>query len=280
MKHKKKFSLNDKLFWVGLGVLAIVGVVCFAAETSPKKGIFTTTYDFENKYKYKQSYNVDLKDIINETEATTITPGGEPVDSKLMIHNTGDIPMLVRIRYTSGFDDDGNPIGGMNMGDEYGTGETGGTWGSDGSIWDIYFAANNNFKLFRGDCYYYYCGMLRPDKEIQHLDSVALSTEESGADFKVTPWLDSDLTNSYRTDSADGSDGWQSGSSSEAVTGVKKEIKFGKSFKLAASIETVQAIDPTTGKVLTDDTLPTDEYDMYILWNNLLNPQTEESTAN
>lgn len=271
MKHKKKFSLNDKLFWAGLGVLAIVGVACFASEI---KGVFTTSYEFENIYKY-QSYNVDLKDIIDESKATTITPGGDAVDSKLMIHNTGDIPMLVRIKYTSGFDDDGNPIGGMNLGDEYGTGATGGTWGSDyESMWDIYFAANNNFKLFRGDCYYYYYSVLQPGEEIQHLDKVGLQ-QESGT-----------TTEFYRTDAIGDDKGWTSGSASsgETVTGVKKQNVTGssedKTLKLAATIETVQAIDPTTGAVLTDETLPTDESDMYTLWNNLLNPQTEESTAN
>ena len=65
MKHKKKVSLNNKFFWAGLGVLAIVGVVGFATELD---SVANSTHEFDNVYTYK-SYNVDLKNIILEKTA-------------------------------------------------------------------------------------------------------------------------------------------------------------------------------------------------------------------
>ena len=234
MKHKKKVSLNNKFFWAGLGVLAVVGVVGFATELN---SVANSAHEFDNVYTYK-SYNVDLKNIINEEEAANMEPG-KPINADLVVRNTGDIPMLVRIKYTDRFDEKGNPVVGMNVGDDYGKGEVGSAENyNDGSKWDIYFAENNDFWFSRYSCHYYYAHVLQPGEEIKHLDKICLQPVKQ--DY-------------YRTDT-DNTLNWVD-SPGTTITGVKKQIKSGGTFKLAATIETVQAIDPNTGNVLTDEAL-------------------------
>lgn len=235
MKHKKKVSLNNKFFWAGLGVLAVVGVVGFATELN---SVANSAHEFDNVYTYK-SYNVDLKNIINEEEAANMEPG-KPINADLVVRNTGDIPMLVRIKYTDRFDEKGNPVGGMNFGDEYGKGEVGSAENDDGSKWDIYFAENNDFWLNRKTCHYYYAHVLQPGEEIKHLDKICLQPVKQ--DY-------------YRT-TTDNTIEW-SDSPGTTITGVKKQLsnESQKAFKLSATIETVQAIDPNTGNVLTDEAL-------------------------
>lgn len=241
MKHKKKVSLNNKFFWAGLGVLAVVGVVGFATELN---SVANSAHEFDNVYTYK-SYNVDLKNIINEEEAAKMEPG-KPINADLVVRNTGDIPMLVRIKYTDYFDEEGNPVGGRNFGDEYGKGEVGSAENYvDRSKWDIYFAENNDFWLSRMTCHYYYAHVLQPGEEIKHLDKICLQPVKQ--DY-------------YRT-TTDNTIEW-SDSPGTTITGVKKQLinESQKALKLSATIETVQAIDPNTGNVLEEkDFHPTQE---------------------
>lgn len=313
MKYKKKFGLNDKLFWAGLGVLAIVGVVGFASDI---KGVISTSHEFNNEYTYK-GYNVDIKSMVNEDEAANVEIGKE-TGADLIIRNTADTPMLVRIAYVNSdqvihdvwyrlsieknsegkiIDQSGKVLKGVKFL------STGGVWKKEDekeivSFKNWYMRTNNDDKFVycEDDGFYYYTGVLTSSNSIQHLAGVTLkeSTSQSSSDSSSK-----ESTSQSSSDSSSGSweqniysktttnSDWTSTSSpgEDFETSIKKETKLldvpaGKDkLTLSSIIETVQAIDPTTGEVLTDDTLPTD---LSSLWSTLLtpHPQTEESTAN
>ena len=288
MKRKKKVGLNNKFFWAGLGVLAVVGVVGFATELN---SVANSTHEFDNVYTYK-SYNVDLKSIINEEEAANAELG-KPINSDLVVRNTGDIPMLVRIAYINSdkiireegtwsitykieknadgkiIDQDGNPVKGMNF--------SGGTVTDEktGSEWKVEIDNSDKFIYCDADGFYYYKGVLTSSESIQHLSGVTLnasgSQSTSGSSFRT--WEQ----NNYSKTSSDS--GWNSNSTpgDDFDTSVKKEIKEVTSpagedqLSLTAVIETVQAVDIKSGADLTNDTFPADIAGISALWNKLLN---------
>lgn len=166
VENKKQMS-NKKKFWVGMSALAAVGAITATVA------YFTTIHEFTNNQYNTKNYTVEVRDIIDTEKSKSMMPG-ETVNTDVIVKNTGDIPVLTRIKYLKAteFDAQGNPTKwneddvGLNLSSNSGE-----------EVQDVYTVANSDKFLYdEGPQGYYYCtSILGKNDEIKHLDAFTYS---------------------------------------------------------------------------------------------------------
>lgn len=172
--ENKKHMSNKKKFWLGMSALAAVGVITGTVA------YFSTTNKFENNQYNTKNYTVEVRDIIDTEKSKSMMPG-ETVNTDVIVKNTGDIPVLTRIKYLKAteFDAQGNPTK-WNEDDSVGL-DLSSNSGEEGQ--DVYTVENSDKFLYdkgaegtTGSQGYYYCtSILGTGAEIKHLDAFTYS---------------------------------------------------------------------------------------------------------
>lgn len=245
VENKKQMS-NKKKFWVGMSALAAVGAITATVAW------FTSSHQFVNEF-HTPRYSIVTQELFNKEAAANVYPG-ETVEADVSVTNTGDMPVLVRIKYikkdTVTYGDKGYPedVAGLDSA----TGINLGTL-SDG--WTVNYDGNNKFEFVASDGCYYYKGILKgsgggeitPENIAAHIDSLQIVS-----DYNYT-----NDTYDYR----DSNNAWSSASGTgtrESNTGEKITTSQSdsalKDVNVKAVVETIQATDQSGNELTNMDT--------------------------
>ncbi len=237
MKHKKQISDKKKL---GLAAAACAMIGLIAATMA----YFSSSHSFTNKFSAAK-YSVETYDLFDTEKALDMWPG-QTMDASVKVKNTGDVPILVRIKYPVKVNADRMP-------DPF-TAEEAENAVNFTTLQGLYYIngkfASNKFLYNKSDGKFYYQGVItKDDGEIEHIKGFQL-----GYNY---------YTNStYYLQSSDTSEPWNDDSIwEESTNSVSKDKKLGGSrgigcwprdyYRFGVYIETIQATDKN-GKLLTD----------------------------
>lgn len=231
MKRKIKTS-PQKRFWIGMGACA---VVTFITATI---AYFSSSHTFNNKF--SSNYSVETYNLVDKDAAMNVWPG-ETIDSNLIVKNTGDAPIFVRIKYQRS-----NKLN--DKGDKVDFSEKNlvsvDLSAIDGSV--SYIVQNSDKFLYNSeDGYYYYKGVLGSAQEIQHLDGITFNNKVSSeVEQKAIPV--EELAPSYlQSEDADINDDKNYSTGEDKGFGTKKlysgTVVPSVYMGLRACVETVQA---------------------------------------
>ena len=145
---------------------------------------FSSTHTFADLFKTIE-YKIETYSLVDSDKAANMWPGQE-LDSDLIVKNTGQCPVLVRVKYvyTSHFNKDEN-LKALELPLEIGVSPIETQTYSSGSTVDRDYkfmttAVNTDKFLYdETDNCYYYKGILNPTEEVQHLDSVKNTMEKN-----------------------------------------------------------------------------------------------------
>lgn len=172
---------RKKFFWPSMISLAVLGFIIGTVAYFSSSHIFTDL--FKNV-----EYKIETRSMVDSDKAANMWPG-QVLDSELFVKNTGERPVLVRIRYLAATGDSeealkqnlDRQVENKEIKDVVGINLSNGVK-SEGA----YVTAKYTFGLIGSDengdmiynsddgCYYYK-GILNPGGEIQHMDTVTLS---------------------------------------------------------------------------------------------------------
>lgn len=181
---------RKKFFWPSMISLAVLGFIIGTVA------YFSSSHIFTDLFKTVE-YKIETRSMVDSDKAANMWPG-QVLDSELFVKNTGERPVLVRIRYLAATGDSeealkqnlDRQVENKEIKDVVGINLSNGVK-SEGS----YVTAKYTFGLISTDengdtsnltssmlynsdegCYYYR-GILQPGDEIQHIDTVKLSYE-------------------------------------------------------------------------------------------------------
>lgn len=230
MKRKIKTS-PQKRFWIGMGACTVVAFVTATIA------YFSSSHTFNNKF--SSNYSVETYNLVDKDAAMNVWPG-ETIDSNLIVKNTGDAPIFVRIRYqrSNKLNDKGDKVdfsdenlASVNLG------------AVDDSV--SYIVQNSDKFLYNSeDDYYYYKGLLGSAQEIQHLDGITFNKVSSEVGQEAIPVKE--LAPSYlQSEDADINDDENYSTEEDKGFGTKKlyigTVEHSVYMGLRACVETVQA---------------------------------------
>lgn len=180
--ENKKHMSNKKKFWVGMSALAAVGAITATVA------YFQSSHQFVNEF-HTPRYSIVTQELFDKEAAANVYPG-ETVEADVSVTNTGDMPVLVRIKYiekdTEAYGDKGYPEDVVSLASAKGINLN---TLSDG--WTVNYDSNNNFEFVELDGCYYYKGILKgsgggkigPENIAAHIDSLQIvSTYNSTSD--------------------------------------------------------------------------------------------------
>lgn len=229
---------HKKLFWPSMTSLAILGFIIATVA------YFSSTHTFTDLFKTIE-YKIETYSLVDSGKAANMWPGQE-LDSDLIVKNTGQCPVLVRVKYmyTSYFNKDKDQKA-LELPLKIGVSPT--EYQTSTVERDYRFMTNavntDKFLYDETNNYYYYKGILNPGEGVQHLDSVKntmddnrIATASGGSDTTVT-----EDGIKYKAKCGQ--------SASEGPTGYPVPLK--------AYVETIQATD-TTGTYLKSATVQND----------------------
>lgn len=250
MKYKKFLSSKSR-FWVGIGACAVVGLIATVVS------YFSSTQHIDNMYK-SIFYRVSAYDIFDETEVSSLNMDkATTVNTDIVVNDDSTTPVLVRIRYATGYKNPGT--------------ETTVYENVDIEKYDSNFSASvknsNSFLYNKHDGAYYYTGILDTADNgdgsiIQHLDSLTFKQKFGNNEIDKTLY---EMNRGELTYLQSDKSTW---GSTDAKLGKNVSI-VGDNYQIGLKIivEAVGAIDKD-GKPLTLTGKETaDEMESY--WNNL-----------
>lgn len=251
---EKKKMTNKKKFWIGMSSLAAVGIITTTVA------YFSSHHSYSSQFKNK-GYSVSTTQIFDRAAAQSMVPG-QTENLDISVTNTGDTPVLARIKYVSltdaeiaSLDGNGNKAveqtelsvnafdgyGGINITEQFG--------GTYGDAFKGVVADGSNFDLHT-DGYYYYQGILSNENiSAKHLDGITLLNTDTTSN-------NSSNTSEYGTDSNEKGT-WieDKGADNSTIKRYKITTTYGDTkCNLFAVIETTQATD-FEGNVLSADRL-------------------------
>lgn len=304
MKHEKQMS-DKKRFWLGMTGCAMVGFLAYALP------YFSSTQTFNNEYRTKSlNYNIEVHDIINRNKSMKLWPSVETdLNMDLIVKNSGDFPVLLRIRYFSGWDTEkkqGNPddikyYDKVTDEDENPVLDKNGNIILQGGVelnqtegW-LKFSVKNEDKFlynaykqedlsYENDGCYYYKGILKPGESIQHLDKVTSipdGTSGEGIDYVPQQMYKSINEETKEVIASYTNEGLGKITTIGTGSSVKKygENIYIDTLGLRAYVETIHAVDEN-GNPLNEipDTATT--YDLKAYWDKLLKEDDSNSGDN
>lgn len=194
---------HKKFFWPSMVSIAILGFIIATVA------YFSSTHTFTDLFKTIE-YKIETYSLVDSDKAANMWPGQE-LDSDLIVKNTGQCPVLVRIRYLEqlcdyyypdvdkdieilekGLDERISSKGGK-VENIRGTDVTKGIAAQLDRTTRYTFGVNSNYSfLYNGapsgdtstgtetyDGCYYYQGILNPGEEVQHIDTVKNSEKST-----------------------------------------------------------------------------------------------------
>ncbi len=277
MKHERQISDRTR-FWIG--VIACIMVGAIASTVS----YFSSAHIFNNGYKMHNIF-IRVYDVIDTNKSVGLWGSKDNhINSDLVIKNTGELPVLLRIKYTLYRKNDENSEWWVP-----GVSDQNRSWRHNLSYMfgstEIKVQNEDKF-LFNGetesiddtntnyDGYYYYQGILEPDNIIQHLDEIYQKSNEyvsirksyyKGSNIdKREGWVDNDLGLGKMLHAVN--------SFGPVIYGMKK----GPIESIRATVEAIQATDKE-GKKLTEkkDHISTlTALELHDLWKKLTSTTT------
>ena len=178
-----------KFFWPSMMSIAVLGFIIATVA------YFSSSHIFTDLFKTVE-YKIETRSMVDADKAANMWPG-QTLDSDLFVANTGGCPVLVRIRYLAATGDSEatlkNNLDAQVNGNEI-KDVVGIKLGDGVSYESTFVTAKYTFGLISTDengdtsnltssmlynsdegCYYYR-GILQPGEEIQHIDTVTLSS--------------------------------------------------------------------------------------------------------
>lgn len=254
VENKKQMS-NKKKFWVGMSALAAVGAITATVAW------FTSSHQFVNEF-HTPRYSIVTQELFDKEAAANVYPG-ETVEADVSVTNTGDMPVLVRIKYikkdTEAYGDKGYPEDVAGLASAKGVNldnikDDGWTINYDGTdkFEFVHDKSENGEDLPTGS--YYYKGILKgsggkaaaAENIAAHIDSLQIaSTYNSTTNFY-----------SYRS----GKDQWSEPSQEDnEISNTGKRITTSqndvlKDLNVKAVVETIQATDKSGNELTNMDT--------------------------
>ena len=181
MKHEKQIS-DKARFWIGIIACIMVGAIASTVS------YFSSAHIFNNGYKMHNIF-IRVYDVIDTNKSVGLWENRDNyINSDLVVKNTGELPVLLRIKYTY-YKKNGENGDWSAPGSNY----TNKSWYHHLSLMSDYYkmsAQNEDKFLFNGettrvddtntnyDGYYYYQGILEPNNVIQHLDEIYQKSSE------------------------------------------------------------------------------------------------------
>lgn len=250
MKYKKFLSSKSR-FWVGIGACAVVGLIATVVS------YFSSTQHIDNMYK-SIFYRVSAYDVFDKTEVSSLNMDkATTVNTDIVVNDDSTTPVLVRIRYATGYKNPGT--------------KTTVYENVDIEKYDSNFSASvknsNSFLYNKHDGAYYYTGILDTADNgdgsiIQHLDS--LTFKQKFGNYEVDKTL-------YEMNS-----GELTYLQSDKSTWGNTDAKLGKNVSIVGDnyqiglkiiVEAVGAIDKDGNSLTLTGEETADEMESY--WNNL-----------
>lgn len=169
---------RKKFFWPSMMSLAALGLIIATVA------YFSSSHIFTDLFKTVE-YRIETRSMVDADKAANMWPG-QTLDSKLFVKNTGECPVLVRIRYLSATGDSeealkqnlDRQVENKEIKDVKGINLSNGVTSEGSYVTAKYtFGLSDSYVLLynSGDGCYYYKGILNPGGEIQHMDTVTLS---------------------------------------------------------------------------------------------------------
>ncbi|MGN1043874.1 MAG: hypothetical protein ACI4PR_03630 [Acutalibacteraceae bacterium] len=250
---------HKKFFWPSMMSLAVLGFIIATVA------YFSSSHIFTDLFKTVE-YKIETRSMVDSDKATGMWPG-QTLDSELFVANTGECPVLVRIRYLAATGDSEEALK-ENLDNQVGENEIKDVKGidlsegvkSEGS----YVTAKYTFECF-GDSLedplyeynsaegcYYYKGILQPENEIQHMDTVTLSyafkNGNSNEDLYTESSGEASFDENYELITDGNATGEYTGLyASTSENGASKPIM------VRAYVETIQATDENGNYLNTTD---------------------------
>lgn len=291
MKYKKQTS-DRKRFWLGIASCAMVGFVAYATS------YFSSAHVFTNEYKTKK-YDVKVYDVFDSKKAAHLwTDITTDLNMDIVVKNSGNVPVFVRIRYFLGWDSEvrqGNPEdieyydketdeNGNPLLDENGNYILKIGQSLDMMEGWVSFSLKNTDKFLYNnykeddedyvyDGCYYYKGVLGPGESIQHFEGVISEPRGGGGEF-----VNSYPSQMYKNIDKDSGEMFTSftnqGLGKVVIMGSGASIpKYGESISISsiglrAYVETIQATDKD-GNEIKEISDSATAYDMKDYWTAL-----------
>lgn len=249
---------NRKTPLIALATLGVVGII------GGTMAYYSQTDTFTNKFN-TADYNIKTYEIFNPNDGGNISPG-QTVNKDVCVENTGDVPILARVKYTETIGSQ-TKIEGSKL---------------DNSTW-IATKDDTNWAFNESDKYFYYLGVIDSNDIVQHLDSITLnksynnssSTTTKYYGYAETPKADGKYSYSDITWVAEDDVNWEVqnkqliiGDKCYDVVGEKTETNFfGEDYQLLVTVETIQATDEN-GDAITF-TAPVSATDVATAWNDI-----------
>ena len=251
MKHKKQISDKKKF---GLAAIACAMIGLIAATMA----YFSSSHSFTNKFSAAK-YSVETYDLFDTEKALDMWPG-QTIDASVKVKNTGDVPILVRIKYVIK-----QLLG--KLPDPFTAEEVEKTAGTNlKGYCFMYGNFNSNKFLFNGDgsdAKFYYQGVItKDDGEIEHLKNFRL-----GYSYDVsTSYLQSSDTSEPWKDGK-----WKGDRSNDKNLGEFRNLGcYPRNFyRIAVYIETIQATDENGNLLNANEVAKLDAAGLKELWTNL-----------
>ena len=235
MKHKKQISDKKKL---GLAAAACAMIGLIAATMA----YFSSSHSFTNKFSAAK-YSVETYDLFDTEKALDMWPG-QTMDASVKVKNTGDVPILVRIKYPVKYKENSLP-------DPFTIEEAEKTPGSrlGGHYYLKVVFSTNKFLYNDLDNKFYYQGVITEDDgEVEHFNKIIRDYSYLYGENQIGFLQSSGTSEPWNDDSK-----WKTGYKSNKNFGEFRELGCYPRiyYRFGVYIETIQATDKN-GKLLTD----------------------------
>ncbi len=277
MKHEKQISDRAR-FWIG--VIACIMVGAIASTVS----YFSSAHIFNNGYKMHNIF-IRVYDVIDTNKSVGLWQNRDNyINADLVVKNTGELPVLLRIKYNLA--NKWSRLNSSNTNDWHFYDDKNKSYYNclDLSILNG-VAVNKDKFLFNGgtelwkddtdpnyDGYYYYRGVLQPTDLIQHLDGI--NRPSSDTQHYSDPWfyqgLDNDKKEIWKRNSDTTIETKSIGKSLYSFNSHFANIN-GPSlpFKIRATVEAIQATDEDGKSLDAKEVANLDVAGLKKLWTDL-----------
>ncbi len=255
MKHKKQISDKKKF---GLAAIACAMIGLIAATMA----YFSSSHSFTNKFSAAK-YSVETYDLIDSEKFLNMWPR-QVIDASVKVKNTGDVPILARIRYPVKYSEDSLPDPfTIEEAERIAPADLRGFCYIEGKF------ASNKFLYNKSDGKFYYQGVItKDDGEIQHIKGFMIGESYN---YISTYYLQSSDTSEPWNDDSKWKKENNNDKSIDKNLGTSRELGcWPRSYyRLGVYIETIQATNKTGNLLSATEVANLDVAGLKELWTNL-----------